>query len=112
MKFNEEWKQKKEQQKHERSEKTEKTEKSEKPQVKEVEMHDEKPETQLKLSAQDLMRIDYLLETPVRLPQSYENLLRLFSKVDVDLMILKNRKNFATWAYTFGELKRMIEQGG
>ena len=48
----------------------------------------------------------------IRLPTQYEHLLSLFAQLDMNLSLLKSRKNFSVWAYSFPELKRMIEGSG
>lgn len=87
--FNEAWKQKKEQHK----------------------LQEQHKETQLELNGSHKQHIDFLLKT-IRLPSSYEHLLSLFGQLDVNLSLLKSRKSFSVWAYTFPELKRMIEGSG
>lgn len=84
--FNEAWKQKKEQQKLQR-------------------------ETQLELNGSHKQHIEFLLKT-IRLPSQYEHLLSLFGQLDMNLSLLKSRKNYSVWAYSFPELKRMIEGSG
>ena len=56
--------------------------------------------------------IDLLIANGINLPTNYEHLLKLFGSLDVNLSLLKQRKQFTPWVYSFNELKKMVETSG
>lgn len=56
--------------------------------------------------------IDLLIASGINLPTNYEHLLKLFGSLDVNLSLLKQRKQFTPWVYNFNELKKMVETSG
>ena len=56
--------------------------------------------------------IEYLLMEGIKLPSSYEHLLKLFGQLDVNIQLLKVRNKFAPWAYSLSELIKMFEGSG